>query len=121
MSSQEWCRQLNSLVFFFMSRESADGLLDFYRKNSQVLLELRTSSILRVYGSHVRLAHINTGYTMRRPAKRGIGTFTTIAGFNRGRSDVKEFAIRTNIEDLDHHLVGAWRYLPDRPPERLLP
>lgn len=108
MTISQWCQLLNSMTFFFPRRDAAEALLASYAPRSQVVLALRTASLLDEYESLVKLASINTGYTQRRPALRGPATFSSVSAFRGTPNAVKEVAIRADIIDVNDHLTGIW-------------
>lgn len=104
----DWCRLLNRQVFLFPSRAQADKLLDAYREHPQVLIALRTSSLLETYGTLLRLTRINAGSTTRVPAGRGEHSFVRVGFYHGTPSTIREVVIRSDIGDLDDHLTAIW-------------
>jgi len=116
LSVSDWCLLLNSQVYFFPSRTAAQTLLKAYAPRPQVMVALRTTSLVREYGDLFRLAGMNAGSTSRVPKRRGRGTFSSVSGYAGTSSTIKEVAVRADILDLPEHLLGAWRHEDGKDP-----
>lgn len=113
MTPAEWLLLLNQHVFLFPTDATATAMYGTYRQEPLVVLTLSSESLLRAHPENIRLTAINTGYFMRRPARRGRETFQPIHSFDRPLSGVKEVAVQGGIPDLMDHLVKAERHWPD--------
>ncbi len=121
MSEQEWLDVLNGRVFFWLSSEKLNQLLNarLYRDRAHDVLTLDTASLLLVHGDNVRLSPINSGATLYPNApKRGSETFLPVEDYpydawrkRRGRSAaaVVELAVVGGVPDVVQHTVRVER------------
>lgn len=113
MTVPQWLALLNSLVYFFPTRDALVTLREHrnYAAQPVVVLQLRTATLVAEYGSTIRLASINAGYTSGpwAIARRGQSTFRPIA---RHAKPVKEVAIMHSVPDLAKHLIRAELWTP---------
>jgi hypothetical protein len=84
MSEVEWYRELNRRVFFWLSEERLNRLLNARpnRDRRHDVLIVDTGKLLDVYADQVELAHLNTGavhHTANYP--RGAGTFQRVSDY----------------------------------------
>lgn len=110
MTVADWLGLLNGFVFLFPDERGLRSLHGAYRSEPCVVLRVRTASLVRAHGPRMRLAGINTGYPLRRPALRGAGTFLPIEDF--ARPVVKEVAVLGGIPDLADHLESVEQLEP---------
>ena len=120
MTVQQWLRLLNDLAFFFPTEDGLAGLVKVYGHEPVVVLTVKTSSLVRKHEVWVRLASINTGSVLYKPASRGRETFLSIRRFDKTKR-VKEVAVEGGVPDLMNHLWKAERWLPDGTRESLHP
>jgi hypothetical protein len=106
MTSEEWIRMLNAMVFLFPDEATLTTLRAVYSTEPVVVLELNTRSLVDAYGSLVRLSSINTGATVYVAAGRGRETFRGIKQFESTKK-VKEVAVLDGVPDLARHVVKA--------------
>jgi hypothetical protein len=66
-----------------MEAHLAAGLKRGYK---QLVLEVKTAELLRLYGNRVELSPINSGNATRKAATRGRGTFLPLDQFDRRRT-----------------------------------
>ena len=95
MKVADWCRELNRRVYLFTDQDDAARLLHSYP--GQRLFTIRSSDLLARHAPDVQVSGINTGYAMRRPARRGPATFVPLERFSNGR--IKEFTVLRSIPD----------------------
>jgi hypothetical protein len=129
MSVTEWLRLLNRKVFFWPTEERVRELLEAreYRARDQLVLVIRTASLVAIYEPEITLAHINTGAVLYDPPARGPETLRPIAGYpfeesrrRRGpRKAIAEVAVDYAVPDIVNHIVGVERRRPGHPPELL--
>lgn len=115
LSPADWMRLLNQRVFFWVDQSNVANHLRANIKSGEerVVLIFDTLSIVRAHHQQTELAPINTGSTIRRPARRGLGTFSpahlyTYSEWRQlrgGRDHIKELTIRDGIADIDNHLI----------------
>jgi hypothetical protein len=115
----EWLRRLNGLALFFPTPEGRDKMLKKYGHEPVVVLTVSTTSLVHEYEWSIRLAAINTGSVLYRPAPRGRDTFLSIHCFDHAKRTVKEVAVQNGVPNLLDHLLKAERWLPDGTKVRL--
>lgn len=115
LSPEDWLRMLNARVFFWSDKNSLERLAGAKanRTRDRVALVLDTFSLAEAYHATMELCAINSGATIRRPARRGLATFTPIGahGFQAwrqlrgGRDTLREVTIQGPVKDIRRHLV----------------
>jgi hypothetical protein len=115
LSPEDWLLFLNQRVFFWPDEENLDGHRHarLNRGRERLVLVLDTLSLVRQHHEHVQLTAINTGATLRKPARRGLATFVpahlhSYEGWRRlrgGRDRLKEVAVVGGVADIADHLV----------------
>jgi hypothetical protein len=113
----EWLQMLNERVFFWADREGLARLLGSKanRNRKRDVLVVDTLSLARKYHADMAISPINTGAAIRRPARRGLATFASLADYTyaewrslRGRRDrILEVSVRCEITDMWAHLVDV--------------
>jgi len=120
MTVEAWLTMLDGLVFFFPTEQAMAAMLKVYGREPVVILSVDTRRLVGDYEPWVRLAAINTGAVLYKPAPRGPDTFTRISRFDHRKRPVKEVAVKNGVPDLERYLVRAERRYPDRPVEALM-
>ncbi len=115
LTPADWLKILNQRVFLWANRADADRLLDarLHRAHDRVILVFDTLSLARRHAGRMELSAINSGSTIRRPARRGLRTFTPLARHTyadwrrlRDRNDtIREVTILGGINDPADHLA----------------
>lgn len=115
LSPEDWLLLLNQRVFFWPDEENLGGHRNarMNRGRERLVLVVDTLSLVQRYHQHVELTAINTGATIRKPARRGLATFApahlhSYEGWRRlrGRRDrLKEVAVVGGVADISDHLV----------------
>ena len=115
LTPAEWLRILNGRVYFWPRFERGAGFLRAGRRGGRekLLLAFDTRSLAAAHEGRLDLAPINTGSALRKPARRGRGTFMPArdVGWDewrrlRGRLDnVAEVSVRGGVPDALNHLV----------------
>lgn len=113
MDVEGWLRMLNGFVFFFPSKAGVQTLYAAYSDRPAVVIQVRTRTLVAEHDARIRLAGINTGNTMRRPAPRGPDTFLSIRRYDHTKRKVQEVAVMEAVTDLSDHLMSVERWLPD--------
>lgn len=113
----DWLRMLNERVFFWADEKGLDRLLRARANRGRPcdVLEIDTLSLARTHGPRIELSPINSGATLRRPAKRGVSTLTPLESVSyeewrrlRARRDtVLEVIVRDGVPDIAKHLVSV--------------
>lgn len=120
LQPSDWMRLLNRRVFFWVDQRNVDVHLraSIRHGEQRVVLVFDTLSVMNAYHNQVELAAINTGSTIRRPARRGLSTFSpahryTYREWQRlrgGRDQIKELTVLGGICDVDAHMVGYYTF-----------
>lgn len=115
LSPADWLGLLNARVFFWPDERSLAAHLAarFLRGKPRLLLVFDTRPLLRAHAERVDLAPINTGSTIRRPARRGRATFTPLLALpyphwrrlRGGLDSVREVTVRDAVPDAADHLI----------------
>lgn len=122
ISPQEWRALLNARVFFWPNEEALDRLLSarMNRNRSRDIMVFDTLSLARAHASKIDLCPINSGATIRKPARRGQKTFTPLGALpyrewrkQRGRMDrIVEITLRGSLPNPQDHLVRIDAHRP---------
>lgn len=114
----DWLLLLNSRVFFWPDEAGLARLLGarLNRGRDRLVLVLDTLGLARRHGRRMELSAINTGSTIRRPARRGLSTFTPLGlhdyeawrRLRGGRDRVREVTVVGGVADIAEHLAGHY-------------
>ena len=114
----DWIRLLNQRVFFWVDEKSLNTHLTANIKHGEqrVVLAFDTLSLVGACDKRVELAAINTGSTIRRPARRGLSTFAPAHLYSYrewqqlrgGRDRIKELTVKGAVRDVDAHLIDHY-------------
>jgi hypothetical protein len=110
MTPEAWYRHLNLRVFFWLSEERLNRMLNAgaYRNNAHLVLILDSSRLLERHAEVVMLAPINTGATKPFPHPRGVDTFKRMNEYpfddwakrRHGVDPVVELAVDQGVPDV---------------------
>ena len=110
LTPADWYRILNARVFFWLSRERLEKLLEarFYRDEGHDVLEVEAAPLVAAYRDRITLSPINSGATGRVAARRGHRTFSPIAAYpyaewrpkRRAGGRVVELAVLGGVPDI---------------------
>jgi hypothetical protein len=125
MTPVDWLALLNARVFFWAGEDGLTRLLGARGNRTRALevLVIDTLSLARSHADRVELSPINSGATLRKPARRGPTTFTPLSALSyeawarrRGRRDrILEVTVMDGVPDIARHLVAV-RPVPAGPP-----
>lgn len=73
----EWYSLLNSMVFFWATKERLESMMTAYQGMKQDLIIVDTRKLVKDKAAAIRLSHMNSGST-RRGHSRNVGIFKTI-------------------------------------------
>ena len=108
-SRQSWAAALDKRVFFSTLKRTRDFANSIAQDVSTARLTLDTALLLKLFGSNVDLAPINTGYFLRRAAKRGdwiyVPAANGLASFRRNRKERGLIASLDTVKELS--IAGA--------------
>ncbi|MBA3449995.1 MAG: hypothetical protein H0T18_02145 [Chloroflexia bacterium] len=115
LSPGDWLALLNQRFFFWPDEKSREGFLNarINWERDRLVLVLDTLSVARRHGEQMELSAINSGSTLRRPARRGLCTFTPLLRHDyatwrrlRGKLDhIREVAVVGGVDRVDDHLI----------------
>lgn len=110
----DWIGMLNDRVFFWADQSGLDRLLSarMNRARPRAILVVDTLSLARAHAGRIEICPINSGATMRRPARRRLGTFTPLEAMSfaawrrkRGQRDsIVEVMVRDGVSDIERHV-----------------
>lgn len=116
LTPADWLRMLNARVFFWADRARLDGLLNarLNRGRAREVLSFDTLGLARAHAALMEVSPINSGSTIRKPARRGLATFTPLLAMEYrdwqrrrgGRDTIVEVTVRGGVPDAAHHLVA---------------
>ena len=80
LAPADWYAILNRRVFFWVNLKPLGGFLQAqaYRGRERLVLKFDTFSLAQQYGEQMELFPFNSGSALRRPARRGLSTFTPL-------------------------------------------
>lgn len=115
LTPEEWYRILNDKVFFWLSAERLERLLNAaaYRGKRQTVLTVDTAALLARHADRVLLSPINSGCTKPMPQPRGRDTFLSLADYpfdawdckRRRKDPVVELTVRYAVPDICDFVV----------------
>lgn len=121
LSPPDWLRMLNERVFFWAETSGLDSLLGakMNRNRRRDVLVFDTLALARTHVERIEISPINSGSTIRKPARRGLATFTPLMAKSYsawqqqrgGRDRIREVVVRGGILDIERYFLGL---LPDK-------
>jgi len=118
----DWLALLNRRVFFWCDEEGLARLLGARANRTRTLevLVADTLSLAQAHAERIELSPINMGATLRRPARRGMETFTPLLALpyatwvrkRGGRDRILEVTVVDGIPDIARHVVEVRRVTP---------
>ena len=116
LAPADWLRMLNARVFFWADRARLDALLNarLNRSRPREVLTFDTLGLARAHAARMEICPINSGSTIRKPARRGLATFTPLPAMEyrdwqrrRGARDVVvEVTVPGGVPDAARHLIA---------------
>ena len=118
----DWLATLNHRVFFWCDEAGLSRLLGARANRARALevLVADTLSLAHAHAGRIEISPINSGATLRRPARRGLATFTPMlelsyAGWSRkrgGHDRILEVTVLDGVPDIARHVVEVRRVAP---------
>ena len=119
LTPRDWLHMLNSRVFFWPDEAGLRSLLDarVNRSRSREVLVFQTQPLAQRHADRIELSPINSGSTIRRPARRGLATFTPMLAHSYaqwqqlrgGRDRIREIVVRDAVPDAADFLINVWQ------------
>jgi hypothetical protein len=106
----DWMAMLNTRVFFWAQADEVPTLTGarLNRRRRLAVLEIDTLGLARAHADRVEISPINSGSTIRRPARRGHATFRPLAAVAaRPKPRVREVVVRDGVVPLAPHLLAV--------------
>ena len=123
LTPADWLRHLNARCFFWPDAGGVASLLGARanRGVQRVVLVVDTRKLALECYDRVELSPINSGSTIRKPARRGLHTMTPLsatsyrewrrlrreAGLVRGLDRIREVIVRDRVSNIDEMLVDV--------------
>ncbi|MEM6683550.1 MAG: hypothetical protein AAF607_15055 [Pseudomonadota bacterium] len=115
LTPQEWLTILNNRVFFWSTQAGLNRLLGarMNQGRKRLVLTLDTLKLARAYADRIEICPINSGSTIRKPARRGLRTFAPLLAQpyrewqkQRGQRDkILEVTVLGQIPDVDAYII----------------
>jgi hypothetical protein len=116
MALEEWYLCLNRKVFFWVSKERVERLLEAraYWNHAHCVIVADTEEVVRCHHAKITLGPINSGSTIFNPQPRGRKTFLPISEYpfeewtkKRGaaKNAVVELAVDYAVPDVREHVI----------------
>ena len=116
LTPADWLRMINDRVFFWPTKSGLRSLREskLNRSRDRVTLVVDTLALAERYLDRLELTPINSGSTIRQPARRGLATFAPVADYShaqwrrlrrdrgevRGLDTIKEVVARGGVPDI---------------------
>ena len=128
LTPRDWYKILNSKVFFWLTQERLERLLNAkaYRAKRHTIVIVDTKSLIAAHFARIFLSPINSGNTQPYPQPRGFGTFLPPSQYpfetwlkNRKSSGepIAELAIAHSVPDIRNHAVRVEEGGAGSPPD----
>lgn len=103
----DWYRELNSRVFFWLTEERLNTLIEAraYRHQRQTVLVIDTRRLAERHEQRIMLCAMNSGCTIPFPHKRDLNSFQRMAEYpyesrKRNKDPIVELAIDYSVPDI---------------------
>ncbi|MGD1952881.1 MAG: hypothetical protein ACFB14_25035 [Leptolyngbyaceae cyanobacterium] len=116
----QWLEILNERVFFWPDEAGLASMLNarMNKNRPREVLVIETNRLTAKIADRIELSPINSGSTIRKPARRGLHTFTPIKAHTyqewqklRGRRDrIREVVVRDAVEAIEEVVVEIRQY-----------
>ena len=115
LTPEQWLAMLNERVFFWPDEAGLASMLNakMNRNRTREILVVETAKLPSAIAARMELCPINSGSTIRKPARRGLRTFTPLGKHTyrdwqklRGRRDrIREVIVRDSIDKIENYVV----------------
>ena len=113
----QWLTMLNERVFFWPDEAGLASMINakMNRNRTREVLVVETAKLTSAIAERMELCPINSGSTIRKPARRGLSTFTPLGKHTyrdwqtlRGRRDrIREVIVRDSIDEIENYVVDV--------------
>ena len=109
LTPADWLAQLNARVFFWADKNGLKRLSHARANRAHALdvLVVDTLALASAYAGSMHLSPINSGATIRRPARRGLATFQSLAEAPRRGRRILEVTVLDGVPDLARYLLDV--------------
>lgn len=115
LQAEDWLGLLNARVFLFPERKKLEALRSTPLNNGRrkVVFTVNTETLVRAHADRIEITPFNTGYALRKPVRRGHGTFQPLGamsfagwrGLRGGTDRVAEVIVRGAVPDFMDHVL----------------
>lgn len=115
---ENWLNILNARVFFWPTEEHLQQHLNarFNRNRSREIIVIDAFKLAKDYAANMELSPINSGSTIRKPARRSLKTFTPLLQYPfeewrklRGQQDnIREVTVRGAILNIEKYVIKTY-------------
>ncbi len=117
LSPADWVAMLNARVFFWPDQRGLDRLLGARtnRNRPRDVLVFDTLGLVRAHADRVEISPINSGSTIRKPARRGLATYSKLLSQSYpdwrrargGRDTIREVIVLGGVPDIARYLCAV--------------
>ena len=118
LQPNDWLAILNNRVFFWSSEDGLNRLLNarMNQGRKRLVLVIDTLKLAEAYADTIEICPINSGSIIRKPARRGLQTFTPLGAMpyenwqkKRGRKDnILEVTVLKSIPDIKDYVTEVF-------------
>jgi hypothetical protein len=115
LQPRDWLAMLNARVFFWADESGLMRLLAarMNRGRAREVLVVDTLGLATAHAARMEICPINSGSTIRRPARRGLATFTPLGAMGYaewrrrrgGRDRILEVTVVGGVPDIARHVI----------------
>ncbi|MEM6886240.1 MAG: hypothetical protein AAF571_14545 [Verrucomicrobiota bacterium] len=115
LTPKDWLKILNRRVFFWSSKEGLDRLLNarMNQGRERLVLVFDTLRLAKAHKLQMEICPINSGSTIRKPARRGMHTFTPLPEMTykawrkkRGKNDkILEVTVLNHVPNVQNFVT----------------
>ena len=102
ISPSNWYRLINSHVFFWLDIERLNRQKNACEPRPQLVLTFKTSDVIDTYRKNIFVTPINTGYALRKAAKRGKASFVSYEDWLKSGWKRESEGLTTRKRSLSH-------------------
>ncbi|MEM1255068.1 MAG: hypothetical protein AAGI69_21750 [Cyanobacteria bacterium P01_H01_bin.21] len=117
LTPEQWLAMLNERVFFWPDEAGLASMFNakMNRNRTREVLVVETAKLPSAIATRMELCPINSGSTIRKPARRGLHTFTPLGKHTyrdwqklRGRRDrIREVVFRGSVDEIENYVIDV--------------